>query len=34
MAAALDEGLDDEERRAVNRILHFVKQGHIAVTTV
>ncbi|MEA5469460.1 MULTISPECIES: hypothetical protein [unclassified Spirulina] len=34
MAAALDEGLDDEERRAVNRILHFVKQGRIAVTAV
>ena len=34
MAAALDEGLDDEGRRAVNRILHFVQQGRIAVTAV
>jgi hypothetical protein len=33
MAAALDEGLDDEERRAVNRILHFVKQGQITVNS-
>ncbi|MEM9539204.1 MAG: hypothetical protein AAGA60_06785 [Cyanobacteria bacterium P01_E01_bin.42] len=32
MAAALDEGLDREERRAVNRILYFVKQGRITVT--
>ena len=31
MAAALDEGLDEEERRAVNRILHFVQQGRITV---
>ena len=29
MAAALDESLDDRERRVVNRILHSVKQGQI-----
>lgn len=33
MAAALDESLDDKERRVVNRILHSVQQGRITVNS-
>ena len=32
MAASLDENLPEEERRAVNRILHSVARGKIDIT--
>ena len=32
LAAALDDELSEEERRAVNRILHSVSRGKIEVT--
>jgi hypothetical protein len=31
MAAALNDSLDDEERRAVNRILRAVQRGRVQV---
>ncbi|NJL02972.1 MAG: hypothetical protein HC838_01860 [Spirulinaceae cyanobacterium RM2_2_10] len=31
LAAILDERLPDEERRAVNRILHAINRGRVAV---
>ncbi|MEM9543143.1 MAG: hypothetical protein AAGA60_27085 [Cyanobacteria bacterium P01_E01_bin.42] len=33
LAASLDEGLDEDERRAVNRILRAVKRGKIQIAT-
>ena len=33
LAASLDEQLPEEERRAINRIIHAVSRGKITVTT-
>ena len=32
MAAALDDSLDDEERRAVNRVLYSVRKGRVKIS--
>lgn len=33
LAASLDDHLSEDERRAVNRIIHAVARGKVAVTT-
>jgi hypothetical protein len=33
LAASLDENLDDDERRAVNRIIRSVVRGKVKMTT-